>query len=77
MTTIEGVTEMADDKELEDEGGKILPLRQMMSLISTDPADAMHSTIVPPGASDPQPVSGEGPPLATLPVEPPDTEAAS
>lgn len=68
---------MSDDNELEDEGGNVLPLRQMMSLISTDPADALHSTIVPPDASDPQPAGGHGPPQATLPVEPPDSEAAS
>lgn len=68
---------MAEDKELESEGGKVLPLREMMSLISTDPADAMHSTIVPPDASDPQPATEQRPPLATLPVEPPDTDDVS
>ena len=69
-----------DDKPLEDEAGKVLPLREMMSLISTDPADAMHSTLVPPDASDPEPAAASTPgpiaaekgPMATLPVEPPD-----
>ena len=67
---------MADDEGL-GERGTVLPLRKMMLLIGTDPADAMHSMLVPPDASDPQPVSGQGLPLATLPIEPPDTEEAS
>ena len=66
----------AEDKELDDEQGKVLPLREMMSLISTDPADPMYSTLVPVDPSDPGPVSGQKPPLETLPVEPPD-EASS
>lgn len=65
---------MADDKDLEGAQGKVLPLREMMSLISTDPADAMYSTLVPADASDAGPASEQKPPLATLPVQPPDAE---
>ena len=72
---------MADDKELDGEGGKVLPLREMMSLISTDPADAMHSTLVPVDPDPdtepaPGPFAPEKGPMATLPVEPPDTQSA-
>ena len=63
---------MADDKELADEQGKVLPIREMMSLISTDPGDPMYSTLVPVDPSDPGPASGQTPPEETLPVEPPD-----
>jgi hypothetical protein len=68
---------MADDEEPGDEQGKVLPLREMMSLISTDPADQMYSTLVPVDPSDPGPASGQKPPLETLPVEPPDEESSA
>ena len=48
---------MADNKEPEDEQGKVLPIREMMSLISADPADGMYSTLVPTDA----PATGSGP----------------
>jgi hypothetical protein len=64
------------DDELEAGEGKPLPQREMMSLISTDPADPMYSTILPADASTADgPMTAETPPLATLPVEGPDADA--
>ena len=68
---------MAENEELESEGGTVLPLREMMSLVSADPADAIHSTLVPPEGAELEPASGEKLPLATLPVEPPDAAESS
>ena len=63
---------MAEDRrkdELEHGDGKPLPQREMMSLISTDPADPMYSSLVPAGAPvEGGPVTTEAPPLGTLPV---------
>ena len=64
---------MAEDQrkdELEHGDGKALPQREMMSLISTDPADPMYSSLVPAGAPvDGGPVAAGGPPLTPLPVD--------
>lgn len=59
---------MADEptKDAPDPGeGKVLPKREMMSLVSTDPVpvDPVYSTMVPVSQE-------EGPPLGRLPVEP-------
>jgi len=69
---------MADETtkdELEAGEGKVLPPREMMSLITTDPVDPMYSTIVPADPPTDGPVGAAGPPLATLPVEGPEGEA--
>lgn len=72
---------MADDRtkdELEPGEGKVLPEREMMSLVSTDPVpvDPVYSTLVPTGGTVEGPVAGD-PPLGTLPVEGPDAEAGT
>ena len=62
---------MADDPKQDEPGeGKVLPQRELMSLISTDPTDPMYSALVPPDEPIAAPVDPEGPPDATLPVEP-------
>lgn len=62
--------EQRDDTRNEDEAhpeeGKVLPQREMMSLVSADPADPMYSTLIP--ADGPFAT----PPDNTLPVEGPD-----
>jgi hypothetical protein len=71
---------MADEPTNEDGEGKVLPAREMMSLISTDPVpvDPVYSTIVPAEQTTPAdgPLTAETPPGLSLPVEPP-TEGSS
>jgi hypothetical protein len=65
---------MADDTtndELEPGKGKVLPQREMMSLVSTDPADPMYSSLVPQGGTVAPPVDAN-PPMHILPVEGPE-----
>jgi hypothetical protein len=62
---------MADETtkdELEPGEGKVLPQREMMSLISTDPADPMYSSLTPSGGTVAPPVD-PNPPMHILPVE--------
>lgn len=65
----------ATNDELDPGEGKVLPAREMMSLITTDPADP--GMFVTPGGPVDAPITGETPPLATLPVEGPDADADS
>ena len=68
---------MADEPkqdEREDAEGEVLPKRELMSVIGTDPADSMYSALLPADAPVGGPGEAEGPPHATLPVEPPETE---
>ncbi len=53
------------NEEQEPADGNVLPQREVMSLISTDPVpvDPVYAGIVPAGEA-------EGPPLGRLPVEP-------
>ena len=72
---------MAEDRtkdELEPGDGKVLPEREMMSLVSTDPVpvDPVYATLLPPGGAVDS-SAAEGPPMATLPVEGPETEAGT
>ena len=72
------MAEQPTNDELEPGDGKPLPPREMMSLISTDPADPMYSTLMPGGTpADGSGMTAEGPPMATLPVEGPDADADS
>jgi hypothetical protein len=65
---------MANQPDLEAEDGELLPAREVMSIISTDPSDGLGAAIVPPeeGAMPPQPVVEDRNPGHTLPVEPRD-----
>lgn len=55
----------------EPEDPKVLPQREMMSLISTDPVSPDPIIYTTPGGPvDAPPMTAEGPPMAGLPVEP-------
>jgi hypothetical protein len=67
---------MADRKRKRDrkkDEGKVLPQREMMSLISADPADPMYSSMVPPDGGPFAPALRPG---DTLPIEGPNVEGA-
>ena len=64
--------ETTQDELEQEQGATVLPLREMMSTISTDPADPMFSTLVPGEEGAEGPISAEKEPMATLPVEPRD-----
>jgi hypothetical protein len=67
---------MADRKRKRDkkkDEGKVLPQREMMSLVSADPADPMYSSMIPPGAGPFAPGLGGG---DTLPIEGPNVDGA-
>jgi hypothetical protein len=67
---------MAKRKRKRDETtgeGKVLPQREMMSLLSTDPADPMYSSMIPPDAGPFAPGLRPG---DTLPIEGPNVDGA-
>jgi len=55
------MTDDAQENDLDKQDGEVLPSRELMSLISTDPTDGFA------------PVLEQRPPGETLPVEPRDT----
>ena len=66
------MSEEPHNNEFEAEDGELLPDREVMSIVTTDPTDV----IIPPGEPDYsiQPVEDpRDPPNRTLPVEPPGT----
>lgn len=69
---------MADEpreSDLETQDGELLPAREVMSVIATDPSDVLVPPGADPGASDDYPtitpVQEKGDEFATRPVEPP------
>lgn len=67
---------MADEPIQDEDGrepgeGKVLPKRELMSVIGTDPADPLYSALVP---SEVPVADAEGPPQPRLPIEEPETQ---